>query len=303
MCQRWIECLILLCAMANVHAAPDPEGLELASVNAAVAPLEGDTTWYSKHPERSVPIASITKLMTALVVLESGEPMNEWLEVYERHREAPNNAYSRIRIGSELQRRNMLRLALMSSENLAAYTLARHHPGGFEAFVAAMNEQARALGMDQSHFVEPTGLSPRNRASADDLVALVRAIWQHPELRELTATGYYTARFREPRYNLRYGNTNVLVHRGRWDVKLTKTGYLSEAGRCLVMVSMMQGEPVITVLLDSFGTRTPIGDAGRVRRWLKIGQGGAIADAARRYEKQRNREYQQVSRSDAAPES
>jgi D-alanyl-D-alanine endopeptidase (penicillin-binding protein 7) len=290
--------LLVLFSQPAPAAAPTTKGLSLASVNAAVAFADAGDLLYSKYPDRSVAIASLTKLMTALVVMRSGEPLNEWLEVYPRHREAPNNAYSRIRLHSELKRGDMLRIALMSSENLAAYTLARHHPGGFEAFVKAMNTTASDLGMTQSRFVEPTGLSPQNRASAADMVKLVRAVYSHHQLREFSTTGYFTARFREPRYNLAYGNTNVLVHRGSWDVNLSKTGYLTEAGRCLVVVNRVEGRDVIAVLLDSFGTRTPIGDAGRIRRWLKTGRGGTVAGAARDYERQRNQQY---SRAPTAP--
>lgn len=275
----------------RVWAAPDNTGLNLASVNAAVAYLDGGDLVFSKHVDRAVPIASVTKLMTALVVMDAGQPLDQWLEVYERHRKAANNGYSRIRIGSTLKRGDMIRVALMSSENLAAYTLARHYPGGFDAFVQAMNEKAAALGMTHSHFVEPTGLSPENYSSAGDLVKLVRATFAHPELREYSTTGYFRAHFRKPRYSLSFGNTNVLVHRKSWGVGLSKTGYLTEAGRCLVMVTEIDGRDVITVLLDSFGTRTPLGDAGRIKRWLTTGEGGSIAKAAREYEDRRNAFY------------
>ncbi|TBW58793.1 D-alanyl-D-alanine endopeptidase [Marinobacter halodurans] len=280
---------------ARAWAAPDPANLELASVNAAVAYMDDGDLIYSKHPDRSVPIASVTKLMTAVVVMDAGQPLDEWIEVYKRHRAAPNNGYSRIRIGSSLKRGDMLRIALMSSENLAAYTLARHYPGGFDAFVGAMNAKARELGMTHSHFVEPTGLSPKNHSSAGDLVKLVRAAFRHPELRRYTTTEYYTAHFRQPRYSLAFGNTNVLVHRKSWQVELSKTGYLNEAGRCLILVTRVDGREVISVLLDSFGTRTPIGDAGRVKRWLTTGHGGAIARAARDYENRRNAYYAKES--------
>ncbi|WP_148864472.1 D-alanyl-D-alanine endopeptidase [Marinobacter fonticola] len=285
----FVICLFM--ASGRAWAAPDSAGLSLASVNAAVAYVDGGEPIYSKHPDRPVPIASVTKMMTALVVMEAGQPLDQRLEIYERHRQAANNGYSRIRIGSTLTRGDLLRIALMSSENLAAYTLARHYPGGFDAFVKAMNEKAQALGMRQSHFVEPTGLSPKNYASATDLVKLMRAAFAHPELREYTTTGYFTAHFRDPRYSLAFGNTNVLVHRKSWGVGLSKTGYLTEAGRCLVMVTKIDGREVITVLLDSFGTRTPLGDAGRIKRWLTTGQGGTVAKAAREYENRRNAFY------------
>ncbi len=273
----------------------DGAGPNLASVNAAVARVGEPTLVYGKNAERPVPIASITKLMTALVVLESGEPLDEWLTFYRRHTPAAANAYSRIRIGSQLRRSDVLRLALMSSENFAAYTLARHHPGGFEAFVAAMNETAERLGMVNTRFVDPTGLSTDNVSTAADLVRLVEATLQYPEIQSYSTTGYYQARFRKPRYSLSFGNTNPLVHRESWGVTLSKTGYLAEAGRCLVMVSEMNGEAMVTVLLDSLGTRSPLGDAGRIRRWLATGAPGTVAKAARQYEREKNAAYASAS--------
>ncbi len=281
-------------AVAHQAAA---DNFHLASVNAAVAYVDSDTLLQDKNADRSVPIASLTKLMTAVVVMDSGESLNEWLEVLPRHRDAPNNAYSRIRIGSELRRSELLRIALMSSENLAAYTLARHHPGGYKAFIADMNKKALALGMTNSVFVDPTGLSERNRASAADVVKLVRAAIKHPQIGDYSTTRYYTARFRQPRYSLAYGNTNALVHRDSWGVGLSKTGYLTEAGRCLAMVSKIAGKEVITVFLDSFGTRSPMGDAGRVKRWLATGDSGKVAGAAKRYEQQKNAQYATGSKS------
>ncbi len=268
-----------------------PDGLQLASVNAAVAYANGDGLVFGKNADRPVPIASVTKLMTALVVMESGQSLNEWLEFKKRHTPAAANAYTRIRIGSELQRGNMLRIALMSSENFAAYTLARHYPGGYDAFVAAMNAKARELGMEHTTFVDPTGLSVENQASASDLVKLVVAANKHPEISDYSTTRYFTARFREPRYRLRFGNTNALVHRQSWGVDISKTGYLSEAGRCLVMLLEFEGKQLVTVLLDSLGTRSPMGDAGRIRRWLNTGDGGSVAAAARDYARQKNKAY------------
>jgi len=287
--------LLLLFLVAPGHAhdpgGQTPAGLRLASVHAAVAWLEGiDQPLVAKHADRPVPVASVTKLMTALVVLESGAPLDEWLEVVPRRQDPAKNAYSRIRIGSSLQRGELLRLALMSSENLAAHVLAHHHPGGRDAFVAAMNARADALGMSRSRFVDPSGLSPDNRASAADLLRLVAAAHGHPEIREYSTTPSHTARFRGPRYRLGYGNTNPLVHRSRWQVSLSKTGYLTEAGRCLVMTATVEGRTLAMVFLDAFGTRTPLGDAGRVRRWLETGDGGRVAGAALEYERRRTAE-------------
>ncbi len=275
-------------ATAPTAAAAGPN---LASVNAAVAKAGEPELLFGKNAERSVPIASLTKVMTALVVLESGQPLDEWLTFRERHTPAAANAYSRIRIDSTLRRADVLRLALMSSENFAAYTLARSHPGGFDAFIEAMNDKARELGMTGARFVDPTGLSVDNVASAADLVKLVNAAARHPELQAYSTTGYFRAHFRNPRYSLSYGNTNALVHRDSWGVTLSKTGYLKDAGRCLVMISEMNGEQVVTVLLDSLGTRSPMGDAGRIKRWLDTGAPGQVARAARRYEQSKNAAY------------
>lgn len=282
---------VLLLATFSPVSAVERAELQLASVNAAVAYADTDELVYGKNADRPVPIASITKLMTALIVMESGQPLTEWLEFRERHIPAPANAYTRIRKGSELKRADVLRIALMSSENFAAYTLARHHPGGYDAFVEAMNRRARELGMVNTTFVDPTGLSAENLSTAADLVRLVRAASKYPQIREYSTTRYFSGHFRQPRYRLAFGNTNVLVHRESWGVGVSKTGYLSEAGRCLVMLSEMDGKPVVTVLLDSLGTRSPMGDAGRIKRWLTTGAGGSVATAARAYERKKNAAY------------
>ncbi|HKK55874.1 D-alanyl-D-alanine endopeptidase [Marinobacter sp.] len=284
--------LVLFCSTIAAQAHENAsDGLQLASVNAAVAYADGEELVFAKNSERQVPIASITKLMTALVVMESGQSLNEWLEFQTRHIPAPANAYTRIRVGSELKRGDVLRIALMSSENFAAYTLARHFTGGYDAFVAAMNAKAQELGMENTIFVDPTGLSTGNKSSAADLVRLVIAANQHPQISEYSTTRYFTARFRQPRYRLAFGNTNALVHRESWGVDISKTGYLSEAGRCLVMLQEFEGRQLVTVLLDSLGTRSPMGDAGRIRRWLRTGESGGVAARARDYARQKNAAY------------
>lgn len=290
--------MLLMCGIADSQAH-NREGnpVQLASVNAAVAHAGDNELLFEKHANRMVPIASITKLMTALVVMDSGEPLDEWLEFRERHVPAAANAYTRIRVGSEMRRSDMLRIALMSSENFAAYTLARHHPGGYDGFVRAMNEKALELGMTRTQFVDPTGLSLENTSTASDLIRLVNAAARYPQIGDYSTTRYFTGRFRKPRYSLSFGNTNVLVHRDSWGVGLSKTGYLSEAGRCLVMVSNMNGEQVVTVLLDSLGTRSPMGDAGRIRRWLDTGAVGKVAAAAKAYEREKNAAYAASSNS------
>jgi D-alanyl-D-alanine endopeptidase (penicillin-binding protein 7) len=278
--------LVPLAATAD-DDTPDPAMLELASVHAAVADLESGEVLYRKNADRMVPIASITKVMTAMVVLDSGADLDEWIEIVAREHAAPNNAYTRLRIGSQARRSDLLQIALMASENHAAYVLARHHPGGFDAFVEAMNARARSLAMDDTTFVGPSGLSLGNRSTADDLVKMVVAASEYPMIRAFSEDARHTVRFRRPGYRLRYGNTNVLAYRRHWDIGLSKTGYLDEAGRCLVMATQIEGRPVAMVLLDSFGRRTPIGDAGRIRRWFETGASGSIAAAAQRYEERR----------------
>lgn len=290
-------------AAADTVTAPDPEApdtadIQLASVNAIVAELDTDTRLYAKNAERVVPIASITKLMTAIVVLDSGEPLDEWLTIVEREQKPPNNGYSRMRVGSELQRGELLRLALMASENAAAYVLARHHPGGLEAFVDAMNDKARALGMTRTWFVDPSGLSAGNRSTAADVLRMLQAAADYEPIREFTRTRSHVARFRRPRYTLGYVNTNVLVHRDHWDIGLSKTGYLDEAGRCLVMLTSIDGREVGMVLLDSFGKRTPVGDAGRIRQWITTGSSGSIAEAALDYAHRKAATYRQTNADD-----
>jgi len=295
----WLVLCLPLAVSAQQKGASvaGAQNLNLASVNAAVAMVGSNELVFGRNADRPVPIASITKVMTALVVLESGAPLNEWLVFEKRHTAAAANAYTRIRIGSTMRRADVLRIALMSSENFAAYTLARSHPGGFDAFVDAMNAKAKALGMMNTHFVDPTGLSAENLSTAGDLVKLVNAAAKHPEIREYSTTSYFRGNFRNPRYSLSFGNTNALVHRESWGVELSKTGYLSEAGRCLVMISEMNGKQVVTVLLDSLGTRSPMGDAGRIKRWLDTGASGQVAKAARQYAQEKNAAYNAVAQS------
>ena len=278
-----------MCVSVNVAAQSGT--LQLASVYAAVASLDGDELQVAKHADRQVPIASITKLMTAMVVLDAGQSMDEWLTVQPREQQLGKTAWTRMRNGSQARRGDLLHIALMSSENIACDVLARHFPGGLPAFVEAMNAKAKALGMDDSVFFDPAGLSPNNRSTATDLVKMVRAAYQYEQIRNVSTTASHRVSFRKPGYALQYGNTNPLVRSGRWSIELSKTGYLSEAGRCLVMVSEINGEPTVLVLLDSLGTRTPAGDAARVRRWLESGEAGVIAADARNYERQRTAAY------------
>ena len=271
----------LASAGTSAHATP----IQLASVHALVQPLNAGKPILEKFPDHVVPIASITKVMTAIVVLDSGLPLNEWLDITSRSDDPPKNAYSRIRTGSQATRQDLLRITLMSSENLAAYILARNHPGDRAGFVAAMNAKARELGMTQTRFVDPSGLWPENVSSARDIARMMAAAYTYPLIREMSTGGQFQVHFRNPGYTLNYGNTNALVNSARWQVHLSKTGYLIEAGRCLTMVAELNGEPMILVFLNSLGSRTPLGDAGRVRRWLETGVIGTIAGDALDYER------------------
>jgi len=276
---------LLLCCIPLLAANLPTDGIMLASVHAVVGSLDSEEVLFAKRQDTPVPIASITKLMTAMVVLDEGQPLDEWLPIVKRKKTHGKNAYSRLRIGSEARRDLLLRLTLMSSENLAAYSLAHHYPGGVEAFVRAMNAKAAKLGMGDSRFDDPSGLSTGNRSTAADLLKMVRAAHGYERIREHSTTYQYTASFRKPRHSMAYGNTNPLTASSRWEVDLSKTGYLNEAGRCLVMVTEIEEQPIVMVLLNSFGTRTPLGDAGRVRRWLQTGSSGEVAAAAMEYER------------------
>lgn len=255
--------------------------LELASVGAVAIDIDKDQVLVSENAGLVMPIASLTKLMTAVVVIDSEANLDEWLEIRDWESKLQKNAYSRIRTPSQARRRDLLRIALMSSENRAAYNLALHHPGGSDRFVKDMNEKALSLGMQDTTFAEPTGISLENRSSAGDLARLVVSAIDYPLIREHSTTRQFSVNFRKPRYQLGYGNTNPLTGSSRWKVALTKTGYLTEAGRCLIMVADIGGSDVGVILLNSKGSRSPLGDAGRIRRWLESGTVGSVAPAAR----------------------
>jgi serine-type D-Ala-D-Ala endopeptidase (penicillin-binding protein 7) len=220
----------------------------------------------ARNADRVAPIASITKLMTAMVVLDRQQPLSEMLLVTEEDRDRLRKSRSRLPIGSRLSRENLLRLALMSSENRAASALSRNYPGGQAAFAKAMNDKARALGMRRSRFVEGTGLSADNVSTARDLSLLLKAASAYPLIRQFsTETDHTVALARGQRA---FRNTNPLVKDPKWEISLSKTGYIEEAGRCLVMQTWMRGRPVLVVLLDSFGSRTRTADARRLQKWL-----------------------------------
>ncbi len=259
----------------GLRAVDDPLGLG-SSVALMVDARTGETL-YEKNAEAVLPIASITKLMTAMVVIDSKESMREMLTITSEDIDTERNSRSRLTVGTKLSRAEMLHLALMSSENRAANALGRHHPGGLAAFVAEMNRKAESIGMTDSSFVEPTGLSAGNVSNAHDLAKLVREAARYPLLRDYSTTSDLTV---DTGYaQVRYGNTNRLVKAG-WEIGIQKTGYISEAGRCLVMQTLVDGRPVVMVLLDSDGANTRFGDARRLRDWLEAGGGGRHAGSS-----------------------
>jgi D-alanyl-D-alanine endopeptidase (penicillin-binding protein 7) len=253
----------------GLHAAEDP--LDLKSSVALVMDQDTNEVLFSKNPQAVLPIASLTKLMTALVVTEARLPMDEVLTISQDDVDTEKGSRSRLTVGTQLTRGEMMHLALMSSENRAAHALGRHYPGGLNAFVAAMNRKAVELGMSASRYVEPTGLSSRNQSSARDLATLVKAAHHHPLIRELSVSPEHQVAV--GRRQLQFRNTNGLVRDPDWNIGLQKTGYISEAGRCLVMQAEMAGRQLIMVFLDSAGKYSRIGDAERVRKWVntKIG--------------------------------
>jgi D-alanyl-D-alanine endopeptidase (penicillin-binding protein 7) len=224
-------------------------------------------TLIAKNQGAVLPIASITKLMTAMVILDAGVSLEQRVAISDEDYDLLKGTRSRLRPGSVLTRDELLLLALMSSENRAAFSLARTYPGGTEAFVAAMNAKARLLGMSDTHFIDPTGLSSSNVSTAQDLARLVRAAHEYPLIRQYStrdsATVHALGRA------LDYRNTNGLVRNAHWEIGLSKTGYISEAGRCLVMRVRLASREVIVVLLDSWGKLSRVGDANRIKKWLE----------------------------------
>lgn len=250
--------------LQGLRAVDDP--LDLKSSVALVVDQETNQVLFSKNPDAVLPIASITKLMTAMVVTEAGQDLDEPLTVTAEDIDTEKGSRSRLSVGTQLSRGEMLHLALMSSENRAANALGRHYPGGLPAFVKVMNATAARLGMSDTRYVEPTGLSSQNRSSAHDLSLLVKAAYAYPLMRELSTTPQ--AEFAVGSRTQQFRNTNGLVRNPTWEIGLQKTGYIVEAGRCVVMQAQLAGRKLIMVLLDSAGKYSRIGDAERIRHWL-----------------------------------
>jgi D-alanyl-D-alanine endopeptidase (penicillin-binding protein 7) len=222
---------------------------------------------FSRQANLPVPIASITKLMTALVVLDGGQPLDEPIKITNDDRTGDTSARSRLTVGASVSRGDLLHVALMSSENHAAYALGRSYPGGVAAFVPAMNAKAKALGMTNTHFVDPTGLSSRNVASPTDLAMLVIAASHNPTISAYSTDHIHSLQVGKQAVEFR--NTNTLVSKPTWNIVVQKTGYIAEAGKCLVMKAVIQGRTVVIVLMDSFGKYTRVADANRIKKWME----------------------------------
>ena len=251
--------------IAGLHGAHDE--LDLKSSVALVIDQDTREVLFSKNQNAVLPIASLTKLMTGVIISGAKLPMDEMITLTQDDVDTEKGSSSRLKVGTTLTRGEMLHLALMSSENRAANALGRTYPGGMAVFVSLMNAKAKLLGMTDTRYVEPTGLSSRNQSSAQDLAALVSAAHADPVLREFsTSTGYQVA---VGNRTLQYNNTNRLIKNPEWDIGLQKTGYISEAGQCLVMQTKIAGRKLIMVFLDSAGKLSRLGDAERVRRWVE----------------------------------
>ncbi len=251
----------------------DPRRLALYSASALVIDQSSGQPLLEKQPDAVVPIASISKLMTAMVVLDAKLDLQEVISISEEDVDGLKGTRSRLPVGTTMTREAAMLLALMSSENRAANALGRHYPGGLPAFVQAMNRKSHALGMYHSRFEEPTGLSSNNVSTAHDLARMVAAAARYPEIRQYSTTAEakveLNGRIRD------FHNTNALVRSDNWEIGVSKTGYISEAGRCLVMQARVADKPVVIVLLDSVGKMTRVGDAQRIKRWMESASLGA----------------------------
>ncbi len=251
--------------LAGLHGTYDP--LALKSSVALVIDQDTSEVLFRKNDKAILPIASLTKLMTGLVLSEAHLPMNEEITISQDDVDTEKGSSSRLKVGATLSRGEMLHLALMSSENRAAHALGRTYPGGMSSFVSSMNARAQLIGMHDTKYVEPTGLSSKNQSSAQDLVKLVNVAYDNPVLRELSTSPAHQVAVGNQ--TLQYNNTNRLVKNPEWDIGLQKTGYISEAGQCLVMQTKIAGRKLIMVFLDSAGRLSRLADAERVRHWVE----------------------------------
>ena len=287
----------LITASHYAVAAPLNNNLkhqELAAGSALLVDLKTNQVLYSSNPDFVAPIASVTKLMTAMVTLDAKQSLDEQLPIVIKDTAEMQGVFSRVRVGSQLSRHDTLLITLMSSENRAAASLAHHYPGGHQAFIQAMNAKAQALGMHSSRFVEPTGLSEENVSSAHDLVLMIKAAQQYPLIKQFSTTDERTVAFTKPNYPLGFRNTNALVRKDNWNIQLSKTGFTNSAGHCLVMSTEMNKRPVAFVVLDAFGKYTHMADANRLKKWLETGAITPVPAAALSYKLAKQQERQQI---------
>ncbi|MEQ1816097.1 MAG: D-alanyl-D-alanine endopeptidase [Nitrosomonas sp.] len=269
------QVLFLFCAIFfyTSNTLAQKNNLDIRSQAALVFNAQNAHVIYDKNADKVMPIASITKLMTAMVSLDARLSPNEKITITNADVDKLKHSSSRLPVGSSYPRNELLRLALMSSENRAAAALARTYPGGTKAFVDAMNQKAKKIGMANSRFVDSSGLNSNNVATARDLAKLVSASNSYAAIREFSTTSQHSVSPGNKRAQLQYVNSNSLVRNQGWDIGVSKTGYLSDAGRCLVMQAKISGQPVVIVLLNSWGKNTRIGDANRVKKWIESNQG------------------------------
>jgi D-alanyl-D-alanine endopeptidase (penicillin-binding protein 7) len=260
-------CLLGLSSGAFAASAKATSSPEVRSAAALVVDANNGEVLFQRDATRVVPIASLTKLMTALVVLDGLQPLNEVIKITAEDRWQGKGQFSRLPIGAKLTRADLLRLALMASENRAARVLGRNYPGGMTAFVRTMNLKAKALGMTKTHFDDPSGLSSLNVSNARDLAKLVKAASRISVISEYSTLPYHDVRVGKSM--MRYGNTNLLIGKPDWTIDVQKTGFTNDAGECLVMQATIGERPVVIVLLNSFGKLTRTADARRIRRWME----------------------------------
>jgi serine-type D-Ala-D-Ala endopeptidase (penicillin-binding protein 7) len=264
-----LVCLCMLHLQARADATPGPHAARLAALRSSAVVIvdpRSKAVLYEKNPRAVMPIASLTKLMTALVVLDARQDLQQMLTVTTDDIDRLKHSSSRLQVGTRLSRADMLHLALMSSENRAASALGRHYPGGTRKFVAAMNAKARALGMRNTRYVEPTGLSSANVSTPSDLARLVVAAEKNAVIRRFSTDHRFV--IKQGKSHSVYRNTNRLTSSANWRIRLQKTGYISEAGRCMVLYAIVRKRPTVMVFLDAQGKFSHAADANRVRAWL-----------------------------------
>lgn len=266
-----------VCASANAAEPKPASKLEVRSAAALVVDANNGEVIFERQPKLVAPIASITKLMTALVVLDGLQPLDEVITITADDKWKGKGAFSRLPIGAKLTRGDLLKLALMASENRAARTLGRNYPGGMTAFVRTMNAKAKALGMTQTRFDDPSGLSSLNVSSARDLARLVKAVSRLSVISDYSTLTYHEVRVGKSM--LGYLNTNLLIGKPDWDIQVQKTGFTNDAGECLVMQAVIDERPVVIVLLNSFGKLTRTADARRIRRWMEAQNPAGVSRA------------------------